>query len=104
MFPVIVSGTYSFWIGDTFQSNPQLADDLRAQGVEQIVAFGLCSQMCVLSTCQGALAAGFKVLLLQGAHSTYDEDGQKAEEIEQDVEKTLRREGVEVIPWNQWHP
>ena len=68
------------------------------------MAFGIQSENCVLSTCNGALAAGLKVTLLQGAHSTYDVDGKKAEEIETDVEQELKEKGANIIPWESWQP
>lgn len=68
------------------------------------MAIGIQSDHCVISTCKGALAAGFKVILLSGAHSTYDLDGKKAEDIEKDVEEELKTQGVEVIPWDEWQP
>lgn len=96
--------TYYSHTGNTFESNQQLADQLKAEGIEEIVAFGIQSECCVQSTCEGALAAGFKVVLLQGAHSTYDMGSRKAEEIEREVEEKLRKEGASIIPWNTWHP
>lgn len=99
-----VRATYCTYIGDTFESNPQLADQLKAEGVEEIVAFGIQSECCVQSTCEGALAAGFKVVLLRGAHSTYDMGSRKAEEIEREVEEKLRKQGAEIIPWDTWQP
>jgi nicotinamidase-related amidase len=87
--------------GDTFESNPNLGSELKALGVEQIIAFGIQSECCVESTCNGALAAGFKVSLLSGAHSTYDSGRKTAEEIETDVEKRLRLKGVKVVPWEE---
>ncbi|KIM96859.1 hypothetical protein OIDMADRAFT_58410 [Oidiodendron maius Zn] len=91
-------------VSDTFESNPQLASQLKARGVENIVAFGIQSEYCVRSTCNGALAAGFKVTLLQGAHSTYDVDGKKAEEIETEVGQELKEKGTDIIPWASWQP
>ena len=58
----------------------------------------------MLSTCRGALAAGFRVVLLRGAHSTYDADGKTAAEIEGDIERVLEGEGVEVVDWESWSP
>ncbi|KAB5517470.1 Isochorismatase-like protein [Coniochaeta sp. 2T2.1] len=75
---------------DTFESNPDLADKLKGLGVTAIVALGIQSECCVLSTCKGALAAGFEVAVLRGAHSTYDEGGKTAVEIERDVEADWR--------------
>ncbi|KAL1797059.1 hypothetical protein ACET3X_005599 [Alternaria dauci] len=91
-------------VRDTFASNPQLAVQLKNEGVDTIVAFGIQSECCVLSTCRGALAAGFKVLLLSGAHSTYDIGGKPAEAVEREVEAQLEREGAEVVPWDSWKP
>lgn len=56
----------------------------------------------MLSTCRGALAAGFKVVLLSGAHSTYDTDSRAAREVEEEVEGVLRGEGVRVLEWDEW--
>lgn len=93
-------------LGNTFESNPNLASQLQARGVETIVVFGIQSEMCVRSTAIGAIEAGFKVKILSGAHSTYDstESGKKAEQIELEVEEELRKRGVEIIPWMDWNP
>jgi len=91
-------------LGDTFSSNPQLASQLKNSNIDTIVAFGIQSECCVLSTCRGALAAGFKVVLLQGAHSTYNAHGKTAGEIEEEVEEQLGREGAKVVPSEVWKP
>lgn len=88
--------------GDTFSSNPSLADELHTRNVGTIVAFGIQSECCVLSTCRGALAAGFKVILLKGAHSTYDSGSKTALEIEKGVESVLEGEGVRVVKYEEW--
>lgn len=90
--------------GDTFKSNLQLAEQLKAEGVKTIVAFGIQSDCCVRATSKGALAAGFKVIILKGAHSTYDDGGKTAEEIERAVEDELREQGAEIIAWEDWVP
>ncbi|KAL2871691.1 cysteine hydrolase family protein [Aspergillus lucknowensis] len=86
---------------DTFDSNPDLAARLKAQGVKRIVAFGIQSDFCVGATCRGAVSAGFEVVLLQGAHSTYDDkkSGRSALDIEREVEGELEAIGVRVVPW-----
>ncbi|EAT82891.1 hypothetical protein HBH56_002720 [Parastagonospora nodorum] len=90
-------------VRDAFSSNPRLAAQLRNSGIDTIVAFGIQSECCVLSTCSGALAAGFNVVLLKGAHSTYDDvDGKLAGAIEEEVESELARAGAEVVPWESW--
>lgn len=87
--------------GDTFESNPDLALRLRTAGVEEIVAFGIQSEHCVEATCKGAVAAGFRVTLLAGAHSTYDIGGKTAVEIESEVEKRLSLCGVQIVGWEE---
>ncbi|CAK7232360.1 hypothetical protein SBRCBS47491_008243 [Sporothrix bragantina] len=84
---------------DTFESNPDLAQRLRDLGVGHIVAFGIQSECCVLSTCRGALRAGFDVTLLRGAHSTFDTDGKTATDIERDVEIELQEKRAHILPW-----
>ncbi|KAH7393797.1 Isochorismatase-like protein [Phaeosphaeria sp. MPI-PUGE-AT-0046c] len=81
-------------VRDTFESNPQLAAQLKKEGVDTIVAFGIQSECCVLSTCRSALASGFNVILLRGAHSTYDIDDKAADAIEGEVESQLEGAGA----------
>lgn len=88
-------------IGDTFESNPDLASELKAAGVQHVITFGIQSECCVESTSNGALAAGFEVTLLSGAHSTYNDGGKTAEEIEREVEERLWAKGVKVVPWEE---
>ncbi|KAK4442607.1 Isochorismatase-like protein [Podospora aff. communis PSN243] len=84
---------------NTFETNPELADMLKSQGVSEIVAFGIQSECCVESTCRGAREEGFDVTLLSGAHSTYDVEGKSAEDIEVEVESRLREVGVKIEAW-----
>ncbi|KAH7318395.1 Isochorismatase-like protein [Stachybotrys elegans] len=86
---------------DTFETNPGLATELKARGIDKIVAFGIQSECCVQSTCMGALDAGFQVTVLKGAHSTYHGSKQQAEEIERSVEELLRSRGAEVVEWEE---
>lgn len=91
----------SVWcVADTFESNPELAEQLKAQDISEVIVFGIQSELCVASTSRGALKAGFKVTLLQGAHATYDQAPKSAADIEEEVEQALRQEGVDVIPWD----
>ena len=63
-----------------------------------------------MATSKGALKNGFKVTLLHGAHSTYDDDddddddGKTALEIERHVESELKKDGAEVTAWEEWKP
>jgi len=70
------------------------------------VTFGIQSENCVLASSKGGLKNGFKVKLLHGAHSTYDEGdgGKMALEIEKYVEGELKKDGAEVIAWEEWKP
>jgi nicotinamidase-related amidase len=92
---------------DTFESNGDLAERLRSQGVGKIVAFGIQSECCVGQTSKGALKAGFDVTLLQDAHSTYDNGSKTAVEIERAVEEELRAKGAKIVHWEdmvqQWN-
>lgn len=88
-----------FDTGDIFESNPGLANQLRSQDISEVIVFGIQSECCVVSTSKGALEAGFKVTLLQGAHSTYDEVPKSATDIEKEVEDEVKQKGADVIPW-----
>jgi hypothetical protein len=57
------------------------------------------SECCVVETSKGALEAGFKVTILQGAHSTYDTESRSAVDIERAIEEELEGRGAEVFPW-----
>lgn len=75
---------------------------MRDQGVKRIAACGIQSENCVRSTTLDALKEGFEVLLLRGAHSTYDSKERKAVEIESDVETELEEAGAKVVSWEEW--
>lgn len=72
---------------------------LRSEGIGHIVTFGIQSECCVQETSKGALAAGFQVTVLQGAHSTYNTKENSALDIEKAVEDRLRSWGAKVTPW-----
>ncbi|KUI56054.1 Streptothricin hydrolase [Cytospora mali] len=84
---------------NTFETIPDLADKLKADGITEVITFGIQSECCVVETSKGALDAGFKVTILQGAHSTYDTESKSAVDIERAVEEELEGRGAEVIPW-----
>lgn len=86
-------------VGNAFQENPQLDDELRALGVTRLVLAGMQSQLCLRSTALGALNLGFDVDIASGAHATYD-DHQRADVIESAVEKELSIEGADVVWWS----
>jgi len=67
--------------------------------VSDIVIFGIQSDCCVQATATGALASGFNVTVLAGAHSTYDDGGKTAEQIEREIDDDLRSKGARVVAW-----
>lgn len=86
-------------IGDAFESNPELAKQLKGQGITHLVAVGIQSECCVEATSKGALTAGFQVSLLNGAHSTYNSGDATALEIEKDVEELLEGLGANIVSY-----
>jgi nicotinamidase-related amidase len=81
---------------NTFESNPALADVLRAMGVDTVVVAGLQSEVCVQATAIGALERGFDVIVPAGAHTTYG-DGEPVAQIVERVTLELVAAGVEVL-------
>ncbi|KAI9150484.1 isochorismatase hydrolase [Paramyrothecium foliicola] len=90
----------------TFDSNPDLASELRRYGIQNVIVFGVQSECCVQATCQNALDAGFGVTVLSGAHSTYNTKEKTAEQLESAVEELLSSQGAKVVKWEdavaQW--
>ena len=90
-----------------FESNPQLAQDLRLQGITEIAVAGVQSDCCVRASILGAIASGFDaggILLLQGAHSTYNDAsaGKSYSQIKKDAEKQLATLGVKLMRWQDF--
>lgn len=76
-------------VPNTFESNPQLAQQLRDLGVTEITMIGCQSEMCVRATAYGAKEAGFAVTVPAGLHGTYDSDGKTADQIKAEVDSEL---------------
>ena len=77
--------------------------DLVPQDAELVVV-GLESDFCVRATCSAALARGNEVLLIRGAHATYDRieywDGgtsTPAEKVQREIEEELEEAGVVLL-------
>jgi nicotinamidase-related amidase len=64
---------------------------------DDVVIVGLQSQYCVRETSLAALGRGFGVLLVRGAHATYDEGEQTAAEISAAVEAELEQAGAQIV-------
>lgn len=80
---------------DVFESNPNLASELRARGITKIELVGVQSDMCLRSSALGAKANGFEVLVKRELHGTYDggfpgsDDPTPAAEISDRVQREL---------------
>ena len=81
---------------DVFESNPTLADELKAAGVDELELIGLQSELCVFESGKGALAAGFKVVLPVGMHATMDSEHGKAPNISAYVQRELEALGAKI--------
>ncbi len=54
---------------------------LRGWGIKEIVACGIQTEVCVDSTCRAAADLGYEVTLVSDAHSTWDNQILKAEQV-----------------------
>jgi nicotinamidase-related amidase len=67
-------------VGDAF-SRPALGDWLSKQGSSEVILMGAQTDKCVAATVDGALRQGLLVTVVGDAHSTWDSDGESAEQI-----------------------
>jgi nicotinamidase-related amidase len=58
-----------------------LHTELIARGIERLVMTGLQTELCVDTTCRGALSRDFAVILAADAHSTWDNDRLTAAQV-----------------------
>ncbi|SFC72901.1 Nicotinamidase-related amidase [Bacillus sp. 491mf] len=58
-----------------------LREVLREKGIEHLFICGLQTEYCVDTTVRRAFSEGYKVTLIQGAHSTFDSEQLRAEDI-----------------------
>jgi nicotinamidase-related amidase len=56
---------------NVFESNPDLAHQLKDVGIANIELIGMQSEFCVQASARGAKAAGFKVVLQPDLHATF---------------------------------
>jgi nicotinamidase-related amidase len=89
--------TFGKEVGDAF-SNPALEAWVRDQGATGVILLGAQSEFCVSATTKGALFKGFGVTLVGDAHSTWDADGQTADQIIEACNLELANAGAQVIP------
>jgi nicotinamidase-related amidase len=80
---------------NVFESNPELAAELRNRGIDQLEIIGVQSELCLRSSALGALENGFKISVPEGLHSTYDggrpgaTEGPSASELGREVQNEL---------------
>ena len=80
---------------NVFESNPELAAELRSRGIDQLEMIGVQSELCLRSSALGALENGFKISVPEGLHSTYDgghpgaTEGPSASEQRREVQSEL---------------
>jgi nicotinamidase-related amidase len=77
-WPLMIDPIGNEWLvnkttADTFETNPDLADRLRAAGIDEIEMIGCQSENCVRATLKTAREEGFRVTLPVGLHGTYDQ-------------------------------
>jgi nicotinamidase-related amidase len=65
---------------DSFQNTP-LNTELRSRDVTSLIIAGIATEYCVDIATRRAFSLGYKVALVQDAHSTWDANGLKAEQI-----------------------
>ena len=56
---------------NVFESNPRLAAELEADGIDSLELIGMQSEYCVQASARGAKAAGFDVVLQPDLHATF---------------------------------
>ncbi|MCX8529780.1 MAG: isochorismatase family protein [Rhodoluna sp.] len=79
---------------NVFESNPELAGEIKAQGFDELEMIGLQSELCVFESSKGALAHGFKVILPTGMHATMDTEEAKGSTISAGIQAQLEELGA----------
>jgi streptothricin hydrolase len=75
--------------GDDGFDGTTLERSLEQLGARRIAVAGLLSEMCVSATIRSAFACGFEVVLVRGAHATYDLDDIPAHVVSRVAEHAL---------------
>ena len=85
--------------GNAFQETG-LDEILKARGVDTLVVTGMVTHGCVKATSLGGLAAGYKVILVADAHSSYS---QKAGELIEEWNAKLEKQGAVLKTTSEVH-
>jgi nicotinamidase-related amidase len=83
-------------VGDAF-AETDLAARLEALGTRQVILLGAQTDQCVNATFQGAAARGLEITVVGDTHSTWDWDGETAEQIIARYNGLFAVEGAKVV-------
>ena len=76
---------------------------LRDAGIDRLIIAGMQTEMCVDSTCRGAVALNYRVALVADAHTTYDTPVLSADLIIAHHNRLLDGTFVELVEAEQVH-
>ena len=83
-------------VGDAF-AETDLAARLEALGTRQVILLGAQTDQCVNATFHGAAARGLEITVVGDTHSTWDWDGETAEQIIDRYNGLFRATGASVV-------
>ena len=83
-------------VGDAF-AETDLAKRLEALGTRQVILLGAQTDQCVNATFHGAAARGLDITVVGDTHSTWDWDGETAEQIIARYNGLFRATGARVV-------
>jgi len=58
-----------------------LHETLQKNGIDELIIAGMQTEFCIDTTCRRAFSLGYKNILVKDAHSTFDSEDLKAQEI-----------------------
>lgn len=73
---------------------PGLMSVMEARDIKNIVVTGLVTQGCIRATSLGGLKLGYRVFLMKGGHSNYNQD---APDVIEKYQEELENAGVQVV-------
>jgi nicotinamidase-related amidase len=88
--------TFSKSVGDAF-SQPAFVEWVAGQGAGEVILLGAQTDQCVAATVKGALERGLKVTVVSDAHSTWDYNGETADQIIARHNEQFQTDGAKVV-------
>jgi nicotinamidase-related amidase len=70
-------------------------------GIDRLVIAGMQTEMCVDSACRGAVALGYRVVLVADGHTTWDTPAVDAERIIAHHNRLLAKGFADVVPTDE---